>query len=333
MKKNLISDAITDINPAYVEQASDYKPVAHKARHTRVLAIAVAAMVMVLMMGAGVIVANGGISGWFSERWEMTTGETITEEHLELVDSFSQALGLSETYEGVTVTVDSAAVSEDRIYLLLKVDGDLDSVVTDYFYSYLTSDSIGFTAGGSSFYGQDESGATRYLLDCHYDYIGEEGDDEMLCTLRVGDMNNNGDVDVIWMFEFTLIRNENSHISLTEDGEIITVTTEQRDYDTYYNPISVDVTVDITDIVLTEFGVSFICDNTTASVPYGTYTDLCDVHVYMNSGSEVQANLYIEEISDDESIVTMYYYWTVPVNLDEVASIRIGDTTIAVSQE
>ncbi len=331
MKKNIISDAITDINPTYVEQASDYKPVAHKLRHTRVLAIAVAAMVMVLMMGAGVIAANGGVSGWFSDRWEMTTGEEITEEHLALVESFSQEIGLSETYEGVTVTVDSAAVSENRIYLLLKVDGDLDSVVTDYFYSYLTSDSIGFTAGGSSFYGQDESGATRYLLDLHYDYIGEEGEDEMLCTLRVGDMSNNGDVDVIWMFEFTLIRNENSHISLTEDGEIITVTTEQRDYETYYNPVSVDVTVDITDIVLTEFGVSFICDNTTASVPYGTYTDLCDVYVYMNSGSEVQANLYIEELSDDESIVTMYYYWTVPVDLDEVASIRIGDATIAVS--
>ncbi|MCD8106998.1 MAG: DUF4179 domain-containing protein [Oscillospiraceae bacterium] len=330
MKKNIISEAITDINPTYVEQAADYKPVAGKHRHKRVIAVAVAAVATILLMGAGFLVANGGISGWFSARWEMTTGETITEEHLALVESFSQEIGLSETCEDVTVTVDSAAVSENRIYLLLKIDGDLDSLLTDCFYSYLTSDSIGFTAGGSSFYGQDESGATLYLLDCHYDYIGEEGDDEMLCTLRVGDMNNNGDVNVMWVFEFTLIRNENSHIALTEDGEIITVTTEQRDYETYYNPVSVDVTVAITDIVLTEFGVSFICDNTTASVPYGTYTDVCDVYVNMNSGSEVQANLYIEELSDDESTVAMNYYWTVPVNLDEVASLRIGDTTITV---
>ncbi|MCC8196887.1 MAG: DUF4179 domain-containing protein [Ruminococcus sp.] len=285
--------------------------------HRKLPIILVAAVAMVLLMGAGVVAATGGITGWFSESWEMTTGETITEEHLELIDSFSQALGLSETYDDVTVTVDSAAVSEDRIYLLLKVDGDLDSVVTDYLYSTIESESIGFTANSFSSVSEDESGAKYYLLDCQYDYIGEEDNDEMLCTLNVGNMSG-GETSTLWSYEFTLLRNENSHIILTGDGEVKTVVFGE------------DATVSVTDIVVTEFGVSFTCHNTTASVPYETYSDLCDVYVVMNSGSEVRANSSIEELSDDESTVDMNYYWTVPVNLDEVASIRIGDTEIEV---
>lgn len=105
MKKNLISDAIADINLAYVEQASNYKPVAHKARHTRVIAAVVAAVILtVTAFAAGGLLTASDIAN--------RAGETTLAEYFE--NGGGEAWSIeSQTSGGYTITILGIASGDD----------------------------------------------------------------------------------------------------------------------------------------------------------------------------------------------------------------------------
>ncbi|MCD7847515.1 MAG: hypothetical protein LUG49_05760 [Oscillospiraceae bacterium] len=122
MKKNLISDAITDINPAYVEQASDYQSVAHRARRPRVIAAVVAAVILTVTAFAA-----GGLrtASDAANRWGMTTLAEFFE------DGGGETFGIApQTSGGYTVGVLGIATGYDLSEYDMSVDVDKTYIVT-----------------------------------------------------------------------------------------------------------------------------------------------------------------------------------------------------------
>ncbi|MCD7890113.1 MAG: hypothetical protein LUG23_09440 [Oscillospiraceae bacterium] len=132
MKKNLISDAITDINPTYVEQASDYQSVAHRARRPRVIAAVVAAVILtVSAFAAGGLLTASDIAN--------RAGETTLAEHFES-ESWSIE---SQTSGGYTITILGIALGDDlstydeeigldKTYVVGSIERADGEAITDY---------------------------------------------------------------------------------------------------------------------------------------------------------------------------------------------------------
>lgn len=86
----------------------------------------IAAVILVLLAGSAIasVGVPGTLRGWFAREWEESTGAPMTEEQLALVDDLTQPVGVSDTQNSVTVTVDSITVGNSTMWLLLKISGD-----------------------------------------------------------------------------------------------------------------------------------------------------------------------------------------------------------------
>ena len=85
-----------------------------------------AAAVLVLLAGTALaaVGAPGTIRDWFAREWEEITGDTMDAEQLDLIDRLTKPVGVSDTQNGTTVTVDSVTVGNSTVWMLVKVSGD-----------------------------------------------------------------------------------------------------------------------------------------------------------------------------------------------------------------
>ncbi|MCD7733027.1 MAG: hypothetical protein LUH56_06260 [Oscillospiraceae bacterium] len=105
MKKNLISDAITGINPTYVEQAADYKPTIHRIHPSRIIAGVVAAVILTVSVFA---TKEFLTASDVANRWGMTTLAEFFE------DGGGEAFNIeSQTSGGYTVSILGVATGDD----------------------------------------------------------------------------------------------------------------------------------------------------------------------------------------------------------------------------
>ncbi|MCD7824169.1 MAG: hypothetical protein LUG86_09200 [Oscillospiraceae bacterium] len=135
MKKSLISDAITDINPDYVEQASDYKPAANKHRHTRVIAALVAAVILTASaFAAGGLLTASDIAN--------RAGETTLAEYFENGEGEAWSIE-PQTSGGYTITILGIASGDDlstydeeigldKTYIVGSIERADGEPITDY---------------------------------------------------------------------------------------------------------------------------------------------------------------------------------------------------------
>ena len=82
-----------------------------------------AAAVLVVLAGTAVaaVSAPGTLKGWFAQEWQETTGTAMDTEQLALIDELTRPVGVSDTQNGTTVTVDSVTVGNSTVWMLLKV--------------------------------------------------------------------------------------------------------------------------------------------------------------------------------------------------------------------
>ncbi len=142
MNKKMVSEAITDINPAYVEQASDYKSTARKARRPRVIAAVVAAVVLTItVFAAGGLLSASDVAN----QWGMTT----------LAEFFDNGGGEafnidSQTSGGYTVNVLGIAtgydlseydesVDVDKTYIVCSIEREDGEGITSYDDVWITT--------------------------------------------------------------------------------------------------------------------------------------------------------------------------------------------------
>ncbi|MCD7732857.1 MAG: DUF4179 domain-containing protein [Oscillospiraceae bacterium] len=325
-----------------------------KKKHNRlpvVLAVVVAA---VLLMGAGYLVAYNSITDFFVRNWEDMTDTEITDEHLATIENFSQEIGLSQKSDGVTITVDSAAVGGDTFYVLFAVECNSVEFATTRSPSFdecrwdITNSSATVQSGGLMWGGTDENNVTYFVLEGGIDITDEN--EPIAVSVHLAGLHTNKDstheeypdtyLGGSWDFEFTLEQNTLNSLSLLEDGERKTITIKMLDpdVDSGVYPYR-DVTVDITSVTVNEFSATVTYDVSSASVPSDIYSFCCnyrdDVYAVMQDGSEIVTYFWAEDLNADlaGTEITIKSLWYSVIDLSELKAIRIGDTEFYVNTE
>lgn len=327
--------------------------VIHRRKHRLPVAL-VAALLALLLMGAGVVAVIYGdsIQSWFSHNWERLTGQPMSQEQTAIIDHLSQDIGLSQTVGDVTVIVDSATVGEDIFYLLVKVDGLPFSMRHGYhfeqFHVELTpdplEDSSGMGAMGLNLHGVDGDGAAVFLLK--HGYSSHDGftaeTDPVEVKVYMKDLLRGGQKEKVvaageWEFSFTLDRSAIPP-SVSLPDTMVTALNNANEY----------ITIMHTDIVLSGTSFRFYHEFDGSLAPHNSidYMMLVDTppeleeqvgmlmipqsYALMENGAMVELGSGFGVPLKDEGLMSHVFHWTVPINPDEVAVIVIGQTEIPV---
>lgn len=338
MKEERLLRAFGRIDESFVEEAAatiGAGKMEKTVRAGRKLGIVLlAAVIAVFLMGAGVVavIYGGSIQSWFEHNWEIFTGRDMTEGQTAVIDHLSQDIGLSQTVDGVTVTVDSATVGDDNFYVLLRVEGLKFNERYSYDFKELdvevTPDPIEVAGGIGSFgmrnHGIDGDGAALMLMDYDYNTHGEADEAamplEIALTLKdiVRGLGSDREKVVAagnWSFEFTIDRKDIESLRLP-DTEVTLL-----DLDT-----GEETTATLTDIELTNVGIKFRYD-----YQHGRFSAIDRVEVILKNGASVMCSSGSGVPLEDKTTLKCSYKWMFPIDLNEVDIIRIDDAEIQVN--
>lgn len=86
-------------------------------------ALAAVLAVLVLAACAAVPGAASALADYFSGRWSAQNETVLTQEQLDFIGAITQTVGVSDTVDGVTVTLEAVTAGESSMWMLLTVDG------------------------------------------------------------------------------------------------------------------------------------------------------------------------------------------------------------------
>lgn len=334
MNSRKFSAAMGKIDDKYINEAITYKSKVTSLRLNRHLPAAlIAAILALLLMGAGVvaIIYGNSIQNWFSHYWEIITGQSMTEGQTAVIDHLSQEIKISQTVDDVTVTVDSATVGDDSFFLLLRVEGLKFSSRHSYGFSSIDMDvkpdpleeSGGIGGYGFQYHGLDGDGTVLLLMD--YDYasrIGYEQDTSPIdITLTLENLTQNPNIDKEktltegqWKFHFSLDRSHLSEAIRLPDTEVMVMDLDKQEL----------VPVTLKNIELTSTGLRFQYDRGKRTL------SIEQISVVLENGAVIEDGSGAGTPSEDGSTWNCSHHWPVPINLDEISAIRVGETEITI---
>lgn len=335
MNRQDLYRAFNEIDDGILQRSED--ALAAKALSARRLSIVlVAALLSVFLLGAGMMsgIFGDSIQSWFAHYWEEITGQPMSGGHAELIDHLSQEIGLSETVEGITVTVDSATTGVDSFFILLRVEGTAFSKKHAYGFDEtlveLERETVGETVGifggySVDYLGLDADGTALLLIS--YDYTAKDISQEELpplkVTLSMTDFAQNPRTNKRvmlaegeWSFTFSLDRNK-LDIKELPDTCVMAVDRTKRDEYT-------EVPVVLMNIELSNTGLRFQYDSRSNELDIPAFFS-----VILNNGQEIGINGAIGNVLPGGKL-EQRCTWRIPVDLDEVVAIKIGETLIEV---
>lgn len=335
MKEKHILSVFGQVDEDYIEQAASTigksKVVSHPRFGRKLSAALVAAVMCVFLMGAGVvaIIYGDNIQSWFAHQWELITGQTMDEEQTALIDHLSQNVGISQTVDGVTVTVDSATVGDDCFYLLLRVEGlELSKKHSYGFENYsmkINPDPLTGTAGigsyGFQYHGLDGDGTALFLIE--HEYVSRNGVTEdnrpldIALTLTNFVQNKNAETDKLltageWNLTFALDRSQFPATMELPDTEVQLQNLKTKE----------DVTVTFSNIELTCTGLRFQYD-----YQGGIIGTIDQITVLLDNGATIGISSGGGYPLADGTL-NCSYQWQLPINVDDISAIQIGNTQI-----
>ena len=301
--------------------------------HRRLPITLVAVLLALLLMGVGVVavVYGDNIQTWFGHYFGIVTGQEMSAAQMVLLDHLSQEISQSQTVDGTTVTVDSVTVGDDNFYLLLRVEGGKFSERHQYHFDTFalevspepTEDIGGLGRGGNPrFYGLDEDGVALMLLEFSYaTKVGFVPDttpldahlvlEDLICESPEEKLIAEG----VWEFKFIIDRsNPPESISLS-DTEVVMMDRH----------VAENVLFHLKKIELTNTGIRFQYDHNEGfpDVEKG-------LAVLLENGASIGYSGGATALMQDDTTVNCSYQWQIPVNLDEVKAVRIGNVDIPV---
>lgn len=318
------------------EKSAERKVISLKRRV--VLAVA-AVLVVAVLMGAAAVKYYDSIQGWMKNTWEFVTGQEMSDGQVELLDSLSQDIGIRQTFDGVTVTVDSATVSEDIAYLLLRFEGlELTDGVMDGYMRSLNIETNPMIATGAGMQYRDLPDGTVVAvisLDFMND-IQEENVEYINVKMTMSDTAEIVDNHIVageekWRFSFDLYPEVLETITLPDTQVLAKKLIRSTNEET-------EIPVEIRNVELTSVGFSceyeFKYENDNiyeADVSLASGYDTKYFVAVMEDGSEIGCGEG-QHVSwrDGTAYVVSNSHWIVPINLDEIVEIHIGDTVIPV---
>lgn len=122
MNKMDLCLALDGIDDELLERSEGANGRSASLKH-RIIAAVCAACLAFVFMGAAAINHWDDIQKWVAYCWEYSTGTELGGYQLEAVERLSQDVGVSQTVNGVTVTVDSAALFGNKLEGILCVEG------------------------------------------------------------------------------------------------------------------------------------------------------------------------------------------------------------------
>ena len=308
----------------------------------RLLIVLIAAILTLFLMGAGLMASKYGdsIQSWFIYRWEMITGRDMSDPHAAVIDRLSQKIGLSETIEGITVTVDSATVGDGSIVILLRAEGVAFSKKHDYRFDEVQTklelgtadDALGiFYSSSWNFFGLDADGTALFLIYCDYPVKDEPQTEKppYTFTLSMTNFSQNPRTDNHmllakgqWHFTFSIDRNKMDIRRLPDTQVMGFYSSEENE--------AVQTPVVLTNMKLSNTGLSFRFYRYD-SQDRRLYLDMraLDICIVLNSGQEIGIRgSSANNLADGFSYHN--YTWEFPANLEEVAAVKLGEVAIPV---
>lgn len=192
MNRELIADALGELPERHIAAALE-PPARGRRRYMRMAAALIAALLALTLGGTVVASAITGenMLSLLGSLWERRTGEPMSEAQTEIVEQMTQELGLSQTVDGVTVTVSSARVSGCDVWLLLRVEGpDFNERRKYSFDDYYVEVAEGFSSFTLGWYGVDESGAGVFVAEytSEHSAASQAAEDELNVELSLGSL-------------------------------------------------------------------------------------------------------------------------------------------------
>lgn len=336
MNQKHIINALGKVDDAYIEEsAATIKNTVSPVRLRRRLPMAlVAAILTIFLMGAGVVAVIYGdsIQSWFDHYFEMITGQEMSERQTALIDHLSQDISQSQTVGETTVTVDSVTVGDDSFYLLLRVEGIEFSKRHHYGFDGVTMEVSpdpmegigGIGSHGIQFHGLDGDGAALLLMDYSY-ATGQEFEQDttplevhlILENLLRGPHDDKQKMitEGVWEFDFIIDRSQPPASIMLPDTEVMVMNLDTQE----------EVPVMLTNIELTNTGIRFRYDYNEGTLSLEAHLD-----VLLDNGAEISYSDGSGTPMADGTTLNCSYHWMIPVNLDEVAAVKVGETKIPV---
>lgn len=315
-KTEKLYNSITNVKDEYIEEIAAAQGNKKIRRFKRLPLILAAVFLALALTGAGFVSAVYGDSmqNWFAHEWQMSTGENLSDEHAAVIDRLSQDIGVSQTVDGVTVTVVSAAIGKDRAVLLLRVQGVTGNKRKFYAFDRMemtvSPENIGHGSSWTFEYqGTDGDGSMLMLLN--YNFIINENvvaeHPEADVTLQLENLATSKGKPVVkgqWTLEFTL------------------------DYSNAIAVMELPDTDGFTDLKLSSMSLEFKCDGD------GIDSEILvtDTYVVFKNGEITYSRTGEGHVMEDGRWIHIGH-WTFPVILDDVVLVHIGETEIPVSRQ
>lgn len=299
--------------------------------------VLIAALLALLLMGASAVALLhiDSVQSWLTYCWKYVAGEPMSDQHTALIDHLSQEIGLRETVDGVTVTVDSAMVGEKNIYILLRVDGV--EISPKHHYSFeetqlFLKEAAEQGASGAGWscdhIGMDRDGAALLLFRYSYSTRGPapETKPPLQITLTLSnfaqDLYGNRYQRLAegeWKFDLLLTRGQ-IDVKKLPDTQVMGVDYSKKGW-------KKETPILLTNMVLTNTDLSFQYDRRGGDV--NLEIRLQRICVVLKNGQQISAGSGGETGLDSGEWYCTYTWW-IPVPLEEVVAVRIGDVVIPV---
>ncbi len=306
----------------------------------RIVIALVAALLLALLLGAVIsshiwgrdMFQGDDLQSYFAYRWWGLAGETITPEHADLLEERIRQLNISQTVSGVTVTVESVYADDLNVFAFLRISGveaskdhwygfdeiDYDPLFDDHDKQY----SLWFSPG-NLFLRVDGNGDILSLAIINLDLHDNSLDRQLPCdvTLKMTNlMQEPRSKDSVllaegtWEFQFSVQLNCGKRIELPNAEVNGYIVKDGVPLDKLPTALAT-----IRNIELTGAGVSYYHDQ-------GIHIE-SDAYLILKNGQEIRSGAGGTTRKPDGTHFKSHK-WQIPVNLDDVAAIRIGDTVI-----
>lgn len=341
MKTVDLLTSLESVDDCYVISAWEFRQGQRKAQIKRLpvrkawlVAAVIALTILLASCGIAAVIFGDSIQEWFGFYWGEITGQDMGADQIAIINKLSQEIGVSDTDGGVTITVDSAAGSEGMFYLLIRVEGY--SFNKQYQYSFdakrldidpeMLPDTCKVTSYGIRYLGVDQNGAGLFLMDLCYDLSDTGGNDLGSLPMRLTLKNlirriNQKEKTVRegqWTFTFSLDRSQIPEKIALPDTLV----------SGFNEKTGQSIPVLLTNIVLSNTDLRYTFDS-----PQGSIAVYSNISVLLKNGSCIKDGQGTGILSEDLLTSNYVWHWSIPLNMDDIASITIAGTEITLSVE
>ena len=338
MTTDLLLDAIGTIDDTIILDAKNYHILSEakneKKRRTAVLVAAI--LVALLVTSAFAAAYFSGLLGWFENQWKSHSGQELNPSQVQVINELIADAGQYAEDNGITVTVESILVGATNVRVLLSVEIDGVTLSQDYqyrfndFFAVVSPTPLEEGAGGdlgvsANFYMVDSAANKAYIVLNYSGSIGiginlQSGYtmDIMLSDVVMREKNSSANLE-------TYKGNWNISISLDSSvmSEIISIDHAPVIVNVATFGLKEQANIILSEISITASGISFSHDT---KKEYSF-----DIEAVMKDGTVVKTVDGGGYLRPDQKNFARTFNWLIPIDVQELSSIRICDSSIKIS--